>query len=65
MLNKIAKEFNVTYEQSSQVATLMQAGYATGLVFILPWGDMLERRAFIISLVLFTATVVSTPHSHS
>ncbi|KAF4978795.1 hypothetical protein FZEAL_4885 [Fusarium zealandicum] len=57
ILNKIAADFGVTYEQSSQVATLMQAGYAAGLVFVLPLGDILERRPFIISLILATATL--------
>ncbi|KAH7170652.1 major facilitator superfamily domain-containing protein [Dactylonectria macrodidyma] len=57
ILNKIATTFNVTYEESSQVATLMQAGYAAGLVFVLPLGDILERRPFIISLILATATM--------
>ncbi|KAM0205871.1 hypothetical protein ACHAQI_008701 [Fusarium lateritium] len=49
--------FNVSYEESSQVATLLQSGYAAGLIFVLPLGDILERRPFIIALVLATATM--------
>lgn len=60
ILNIIAQEFGVSYEMSSQSATLIQAGYATGLIFVLPLGDMLRRRPFIIGLIWFTATVVST-----
>ncbi|KAF5017758.1 hypothetical protein F66182_10286 [Fusarium sp. NRRL 66182] len=57
ILNKIATTFNVSYEESSQVATLLQSGYAVGLVFVLPLGDILERRPFIIALVFATATM--------
>ncbi|KAK7421954.1 hypothetical protein QQX98_001949 [Neonectria punicea] len=57
ILNKMAVDFGVSYEESSQVATLMQSGYAAGLVFVLPLGDILIRRPFIISLILATATM--------
>ncbi|WZH44971.1 major facilitator superfamily domain-containing protein [Fusarium acuminatum] len=57
ILNKIAATFNVSYEESSQVATLLQSGYAAGLIFVLPLGDILERRPFIVALVLATATM--------
>ncbi|KAM0554207.1 hypothetical protein ACHAPJ_007009 [Fusarium lateritium] len=57
ILNKIAATFNVSYEESSQVATLLQSGYAVGLIFILPMGDILERRPFITALVFATPTM--------
>ncbi|KAI0455834.1 major facilitator superfamily domain-containing protein [Xylaria acuta] len=57
ILNVIATDFDVSYERSSNVATLSQAGYASGLLFLCPLGDMIPRRPFILFLILVTATM--------
>ncbi|KAI0505988.1 major facilitator superfamily domain-containing protein [Xylaria bambusicola] len=57
ILNVIAKDFHVSYERSSNVATLSQAGYAAGLLFLCPLGDIVPRRPFILFLILVTATM--------
>ena len=57
ILNILANDFNVPYEKVSQIPTLMQAGYAIGLFFLCPLGDLLRRRPFVLSLVFFTSTL--------
>jgi hypothetical protein len=57
ILNILAHDFGVSYEQVSQVPTLAQAGYAVGLALLCPLGDVFKRRPFTLLLVLFTATV--------
>jgi hypothetical protein len=56
ILNILAHEFDVEYEKVSQIPTLAQAGYAAGLLFLCPLGDLFKRRPFVLLLVLFTAT---------
>lgn len=57
ILNVLARDFNVSYVTVSRIPTLMQAGYATGLLFVCPLGDLLKRRPLTLGLVLFTATL--------
>jgi hypothetical protein len=57
ILNILASDFGVAYEKVAQIPTVMQAGYAAGLLFLCPLGDLLPRRPFVVGLVGVTATL--------
>lgn len=57
ILNILAEDFDVPYEMVARIPTLMQAGYATGLLFVCPLGDLLRRRPLVLGLIWFTATL--------
>jgi len=57
ILNILARDFDVSYVTISRIPTLMQAGYATGLLFLCPLGDVFPRRPFTLTLVFCTATM--------
>ena len=57
ILNILARDFGVRYDEVAQIPTVMQAGYATGLLFLCPLGDLVPRRPFVCGLVFFTATM--------
>ncbi|KAL5373950.1 hypothetical protein PMIN06_008454 [Paraphaeosphaeria minitans] len=57
ILNILADDFCVKYEDVAQIPTVMQAGYAAGLLFLCPLGDLLPRRPFVVGLVGITATL--------
>lgn len=57
ILNILARDFDVPYVTVSRIPTLMQAGYATGLLFVCPLGDLLKRRPLTLALIFFTATL--------
>ncbi|KAH8808354.1 major facilitator superfamily domain-containing protein [Xylogone sp. PMI_703] len=57
ILNILADEFNVSYERASNIPTVMQAGYAAGLLFLCPLGDIFRRRHFVLLLIFVTANV--------
>ncbi|KAF2843186.1 MFS general substrate transporter [Patellaria atrata CBS 101060] len=57
ILNILAYDFDVPYEKVAQIPTVMQAGYAAGLLFLCPLGDLFKRRPFTLFLVFFTSTM--------
>lgn len=61
----MAESFGVSNERVALVPTILQAGYAAGLLFVVPAGDILRRRPMILSLILVTSLMVSMPnHLH-
>lgn len=59
ILNILADDFHVTNERASLVPTVMQGGYAAGILLLCPLGDIFRRRAYVLILVWFTATLVT------
>lgn len=57
ILGILAEDFGVDYVEVSEIPTLAQAGYAVGLLFLCPLGDLLKRRPFVLYLVFLTATL--------
>lgn len=57
ILNKLAEDFDVSYEKVSRIPALMQAGYAVGLFCLCPLGDLLKRRMFVLLMVFITASL--------
>lgn len=55
LLDMIAHDFHVGQGSASVVVTLTQVGYALGLLFLVPLGDLLENRALVTRMLIGTA----------
>lgn len=55
LLDALAADFGVAPGAVGLVVTLTQVGYGLGLVFIVPLGDLVDRRRLIIGQSLFSA----------
>ncbi|KAH9919162.1 MFS general substrate transporter [Epithele typhae] len=57
LLIQFADSFGVTEKEVSTIPTLVQAGYAVGLLFISPLGDLVRRRPLILLLNFITGSL--------
>ena len=69
LLNRISRDLQTSEFTANLIAMITQIGYAIGLLFIIPLGDLFKRKTII--LINFTVLVVSlltialTPYSPS
>lgn len=55
LLETIARAFHLSVGQAGFIVTTAQLGYAMGLLFLVPLGDMFERRSMIVVMTLLSA----------
>ena len=55
LLADIGRDLHLSTQASGLIVTVTQFGYALGLVFLLPLGDLLERRRLLVGLTVLTA----------
>lgn len=55
LLDTIARAFSLSASSAGFIVTAAQLGYAAGLLFLVPLGDMFERRRLLVSMTLLAA----------
>ncbi len=55
LLPTLAKDLGLSTTKAGIIVTTAQLGYAAGLLFIVPLGDLVERRRLIVSMTLLAA----------
>ncbi|GAA5839222.1 hypothetical protein JCM11251_006011 [Rhodosporidiobolus azoricus] len=54
----LSEKFDVSYDEVTNIPTLLQASYALGLAFICPCGDLVRRRPMLL-LVVACSSILS------
>lgn len=57
ILIQLADSFNASFDEVSRIPTLVQAGYAGGLLLISPLGDLVRRRSLLLVVVFISSTL--------
>ena len=60
LLHTLSRAFSVSTGTAGLLVTISQVGYVIGLAFVVPLGDLLERRALIVAAMLVTALAMAT-----
>lgn len=55
LLDTMARDFGTTSAAASLLVTVAQIGYALGLAFVVPLGDLLRRRVLVPAVLVLTA----------
>jgi predicted MFS family arabinose efflux permease len=59
LLHQVTKDFHVGTARASLLMTLIQTGYALGLAFIVPLGDIWPRRRLAVGIFGLSALTVA------
>ncbi|KAB0495775.1 MFS transporter [Pseudomonas vancouverensis] len=60
LLDSIARSLDVAPAMIGVVVTATQVGYAAGLLFIVPLGDLLNRKGLVLTQMLLSALALAT-----
>lgn len=55
LLDSMARQFGFSQSSAGSIITMTQAGYAIGLIFLVPMGDVWDRRRLVVSQLSFSA----------
>ncbi|MCH6468682.1 MFS transporter [Sinomonas terrae] len=58
LLDTIAEQLHATPSAAGWLVTSTQIGYAVGILFIVPLGDVLDRRRLTVAMMLVSAVVL-------
>ena len=58
LLHQVKGDFAVGTVATSALITLLQVGYAAGLTFVIPLGDLIPRRSLIVTIFVVAAAAM-------
>jgi len=60
LLHQMTSDFRVSPARASLLIMFVQVGYAVGLAFVVPLGDLFARRVLIVAIFLLSAVMMAT-----